>query len=154
MYNILLPLHSLVRWLVVLSLIYAIYRAYRGLFTNKPFSKHDNSIRHNTASIAHLQLVIGVWLYLISPIIHYFLHNYKEAVQQREIRFFGMEHNIMMLAAIIIISIGSGSAKRKLTDREKFKTMATWFTIALIIILISIPWKFSPFATRPYFRPF
>jgi len=60
----------------------------------------------------------------------------------------------MMLAAIIIISIGSGSAKRKLTDREKFKTMATWFTIAFIIILISIPWKFSPFATRPYFRPF
>jgi len=154
MYNILFPLHSLVRWLVVASLLYAIYRAYRGLVTNKLFSHHDNSVRHNAASIAHLQLVIGVWLYLISPIIHYFLHNYNEAVHQREIRFFGMEHNIMMLAAIIIISIGSASAKRKLTDREKFKTMATWFTIALIIILISIPWKFSPFATRPYFRPF
>jgi hypothetical protein len=154
MYNILLPLHSLFRWLVVASLLYAIYRAYKGLFTNKLFSPFDNAVRHNTATIAHIQLVIGVWLYLISPIIHYFLHNYKEAVHQREIRFFGMEHNIMMLAAIIIISIGSGSARRKTTDRDKFKTMAIWFSIAFIIILVAVPWKFSPFAARPYFRSF
>jgi cytochrome b561 len=154
MYQTLLALHSLVRWFVLASLLLAIYNGYKGWLTNKPFSKYDNKVRHWTATITHIQLCIGLWLYFISPIINYFLHNYKEAVHQREIRFFGMEHNLMMLAAIIIITIGSAKAKRKPTDQEKFKTMALWFTVGLLIILLSIPWTFSPLASRPLFRQF
>jgi cytochrome bd-type quinol oxidase subunit 2 len=154
MYSTLLALHSLTRWLVLISLIFAIYTAFKGWFTNKSFSKSDNRIRHWTATIAHVQLILGIWLYFISPIIDYFLHNYKIAVHQREIRFFGMEHNIMMIIAILIITIGSFKAKRKPTNQEKFKTMAIWFTIGLVIILISIPWTFSPFAQRPLLRQF
>lgn len=154
MYQTLLALHSLVRWFVLASLLLAIYKGYKGWLTNKPFSKYDNKVRHWTATITHIQLCIGLWLYFISPIINYFLHNYKEAVHQREIRFFGMEHNLMMLAAIIIITIGSAKAKRKPTDQEKFKTMALWFTVGLLIILLSIPWTFSPLASRPLFRQF
>lgn len=60
----------------------------------------------------------------------------------------------MMLTAIIIVTIGSAKAKRKSTDKEKFKTMAIWFTIALLIILTSITWSFLPIAGRPYFRRF
>jgi hypothetical protein len=44
------------------------------------------------------------------------------------------------------------SSKRKPGDREKFKTMAIWFSIALFIIFLSIPWPFSPFTSRPYLR--
>jgi len=154
MYPTLLAFHSLFRWLVLTSLLIAIYRAYRGWLTDKTFTKLDNSVRHWTATIAHIQLILGLWLYFISPVIDYFLHHYKEAVHEREIRFFGMEHSIMMLSAIIILTIGSVLAKRKLTDKEKFKTMAIWFSIALLIILISIPFPFSPLASRPYFRPF
>jgi hypothetical protein len=154
MYSNLLVIHSFVRWLVLISLIFAIYMAFKGWFTNKVFSKFDDIIRHWTATITHIQLIFGLWLYFISPIIDYFLNNYKIAVHQREIRFFGMEHNIMMLIAILIITFGSFKAKRKPTDKEKFKTMAIWFTIALVIIFISIPWSFSPFANRPLFRQF
>lgn len=154
MYSTLLFVHSLVRWLILASLLFAIYHAYKGWFSKKLFSSFNNSVRHWTATIAHIQFVIGLWLYFISPIINYFLHNYKEAVHQREIRFFGMEHSLMMITAIAIITIGSAKAKRKQTDTEKFKTMAIWFTIGLLIILTSIPWGFSPLASRPYFRPF
>lgn len=154
MYSTLLTLHSLVRWLVLTSLLFAIYRAYHGWFTKKAYSPFDNSVRHWTATIAHIQLMIGLVLYFISPIVNYFLHNYAEAVHQREIRFFGMEHSLMMLIAIIVITIGSAKAKRKPTDREKFKTMALWFTVGLLIILTSIPWAFSPLASRPNFRAF
>lgn len=154
MYSTLLSLHSLVRWLILTSLIVAILIAYRGWLSKKAFSRFHNSVRHWTATVAHIQLVIGVWLYFISPVIDYFLHNYKEAVHQREIRFFGMEHSVMMLTAIVIITVGSAKAKRKPTDAEKFKTMAIWFTVGFLIILISIPWAFSPLASRPYFRPF
>jgi hypothetical protein len=154
MYPTFLALHSLVRWLVLASLLFTIYRAYHGLFTKRTFSRFDNSVRHWTATIAHIQLMIGLLLYFISPIINYFLHNYTEAVRQREIRFFGMEHSLMMMIAIVVITIGSAQAKRKQTDMEKFKTMAVWFTVGLLIILTSIPWAFSPLASRPNFRPF
>lgn len=154
MYLILLALHSLVRWVVLTSLLYAIYRAYKGWRLNKSFSKLDNTVRHITATIAHIQFTIGVCLYFISPITAYFLHYFRDAVHQREIRFFGMEHITMMLTAIIVITIGSAKTKRKSTDQEKFKTMATWFTIGLLIILTSIPWPFSPLTSRPFFRPF
>lgn len=154
MYQKLLALHSLVRWFVLASLIFAICRAYKGWFTGKDFSKLDNSVRHWTATIAHIQLFLGFCLYFVSPIIDYFWHHYQEAVHDREIRFFGMEHSLMMFIAIIVITIGSIKAKRKRTDKEKFKTMAIWFSIALLIILTSIPFPFSPLVSRPWLREF
>jgi hypothetical protein len=154
MYQSLLILHSLVRWLVLISLLVAIVRAYRGWLGNKRFLKADNIARMVAATTAHVQLVIGITLYFISPVVRYFLNYFKEAVHQREIRFFGMEHIIMMLVAIVLLTIGSAKTKRKTTDQQKFKTMAIWFTIALLIILSSIPWHFSPLISRPYFRWF
>jgi mannose/fructose/N-acetylgalactosamine-specific phosphotransferase system component IID len=154
MYETLLALHSLIRWLVLVSLLFAMYRAYNGLVTKKIFSRFDNAVRHWTATIAHIQLVLGLWLYFISPIINYFWSNFNDAVHQREVRFFGMEHSLMMFIAIIVITIGSAKAKRKETDREKFKTLLTWYSIGLLIILASVPWAFSPLTSRPYFRSF
>ena len=60
----------------------------------------------------------------------------------------------MMLIGIIITSIGSVKVKNKSKDNEKFRTMGIWFAIGLLVILISIPWSFSPLASRPYFRTF
>lgn len=154
MYQFVLPLHSLVRWFVLISLLFAIYNAYKGWLTNKAFTKFDNSVRHWTATIAHIQLVLGILLYFISPIVDYFLNNFSESVRNNEMRFFGMEHSAMMLIAILLITIGSLLAKRRKTDKQKFKTLAIWFSIALLIIIVSIPFPFSSTASRPYFRPF
>jgi hypothetical protein len=154
MYLTLLALHSLTRWLVLVSLLFAIFNSYRGWVFNKPWLRSDDIIRHTTATIAHVQLLLGAWLYFISPIVDYFLHNFSTAMHNRSIRFFGMEHITMMLIGITVLTIGSAKAKRKTTDREKFKTMAIWFTIALLIILSSIPWSFSPLISRPNFRGF
>jgi cell division protein FtsW (lipid II flippase) len=154
MYVTLLALHSFTRWLVLSSLLLAIFGGYRGWLFDKPYLKFDNMVRHTTATVAHIQLVLGILLYFISPIVSYFLHNFSTAVHERAIRFFGMEHITMMLIGITVITIGSAKAKRKTTDREKFKTMAIWFTVALLIILSSVPWSFSPLISRPNIRPF
>jgi hypothetical protein len=154
MYAFILALHSLIRWFVLASLLFALYRAYTGWLGKKTFSKFDNQVRVITSTIAHIQLTVGVWLYFISPVVSYFLHNFKEAVHNRQIRFFGMEHITMMLIGITLITIASAKAKRKTTDQEKFKTMAIWLTIALLVILSSIPWSFSPLISRPLFRAF
>jgi len=154
MYPFLLALHSLVRWLVLFSLFYALFRAYRGWLGHRTFTHFDNTVRHTTATIAHIQLMLGLALYFISPIVDYFLQHFKDALHERQIRFFGMEHSTMMLIGIVLISVGSAKAKRKADDRDKFKTMAIWYTIGLLVILSSIPWAFSPLISRPYFRSF
>lgn len=150
----LIALHSLFRWLVLVSLVYSVYRGYRGLKNNRDFGKSDNRWRHNTATIAHIQLIIGFVIYFKSPIVQNFYANFRTSVQQLEMLFFGLLHILLMLSAIVVITIGSALAKRRKTDREKFKTMLVWFLAALIIIFLAIPWPFSPLASRPYFKPF
>ncbi|WP_417589922.1 hypothetical protein [Owenweeksia hongkongensis] len=154
MYSTLLPLHSLFRWLVLLSLLFTIYRAFTGWKGQKQFTKLDNFIRHTTATIVHIQMLLGLALYFISPMVEYFLANLPEAMHEREIRFFGMEHITIMIIAVVVITMGSAKAKRKVDDLEKFKTMAIWFSIGLFLILTSIPWEFSPLTSRPHFRGF
>lgn len=154
MYSTLLAFHSLFRWLVLISLLVSIVIAWRGWQRRRAFSPLHNSLRHWTATIVHIQLLLGLWLYFISPITGFFLQNFREAVKIRDVRFFGMEHIVMMLIAVVIITIGSAKAKRRATDQEKFKTMTLWFLVGLIIIFLSIPWGFSPFTSRPYFRAF
>ncbi len=149
-----LLIHSLLRWLVLLSLLYAILRAFRGLSKGLAFSKTDNSVRHWTATIAHIQLIAGMILYIQSPVTSYFWRNFAEAIRQVNTTFFGLVHISLMLLAIVLITIGSALAKRKQSDPEKFRTMLIWFSVALLIILLAIPWPFSPWATRPYLRTF
>lgn len=152
MYQALTFLHSTLRWLVLVSLIVSLYRAYSGYFRKTAFTKTDNAVRHWTATIAHTQLMVGMTLYFQSPIIKYFLNNFSTAKESFDLLFFGVIHSLLMLVAIIIITIGSSLAKRKATSPEKFKTMLIWYALALLIIFIAIPWPFSPFANRPYFR--
>jgi uncharacterized membrane protein len=154
MYGTLLALHSLTRWLVLITLLFAIFRSYRGWLLRSPYLKFDNIVRHTTATVAHRQLILGVWLYFISPIVAYFLHHFGTAVHERAIRFFGMEHVTMMLIGITLITLGSARSKRQTNERQKFKTMAIWLTVALVVILSSVPWSFSPLISRPNFRPF
>lgn len=155
MYAILLSLHSITRWLVLASLLFAVYRSWRRWLSKQPYTRTDHIMCHSVTGIAQLQMIIGFILYFVSPVIDYFLDHFSESMPNRELRFFGMEHVAMMFLAISFLSIGSSVAKRKTADHEKFRAMAIWFSIALVIILLSIPWPFSPFAPhRPYFRPF
>tara|TARA_Y100000782_G_scaffold115322_1_gene156953 strand:+ start:5080 stop:5547 length:468 start_codon:yes stop_codon:yes gene_type:complete len=150
----LLALHSLVRWLVLISLIFILFTSIFGLSSKQPFTQKHNWLRMIAVSIAHLQLILGIWLYSISPLIQYFWQNFGEAVHERFPRFFGMEHSLVMTIAVVLITIGSAKAKRKTTDLEKHKTLLIWMGIALFLILTSIPWSFSPLTSRPLFRSF
>lgn len=153
-YTILLLLHSLLRWFVLISLIYTIYRTYKGWFSGLSFTSGDDKARNITVIIAHTQLLVGLILYGVSPIIHSLFQDFGEGMKQSGVRFYGMEHSIMMIIAVVLITIGSAKARRLTDDTTKFRTIAVWFSIALVIILISIPWPFSPIDVRPWFRMF
>jgi ABC-type Na+ efflux pump permease subunit len=152
MYQTLTFYHSIIRWLLLLALLAAVIRSFKGFKENAPFSKTDNAVRHWTATVAHIQLVAGILLYSQSPIIRYFWSHASEAIHSLDTTFFGVIHITLMLTSIVLITIGSSLAKRKKEDQQKHRTMLTWFGIALLIIFIAIPWPFSPLAQRPYIR--
>ena len=137
LYKVLLISHGIVRWLVLILLIASIIVSIR----RRPFTKAVNALRHWTATTAHIQLMIGIVLYVRSPFVKVDF-------------FFRVVHISMMLAAIVLLTIGSAMAKRKPTDQEKYRTMLIWFGAALLLILLAIPWPFSPLAPRPLFRTF
>ena len=152
MYSTLIFLHSIFRWVVLAFILYAIYRASIGLAKNTVFSKIDNAFRHWTATVAHLQLIIGTILYTQSPIARYFWSHKPSISENPEVFFYGLIHIGLMLAAIVLLTVGSALAKRKVTDKAKFQTMLIWFSLALLIILVAVPWPFSPLSARPYLR--
>lgn len=154
MYPYILFAHSIWRWFVLVSMLYAVYRGFKGWLQGEPFTSADDTLRHMTATVVHIQLILGLVLYGISPLVRYFLQNYHEAVHERDIRFFGMEHSLMMLISVVGVTIGSMLAKRKDNDAAKFRTMAIWYGVALLVILANIPWPFSPLVSRPWFRMF
>lgn len=154
-FSLLLIIHSLLRWFVLISILYAIYRAYKGLRNRASFTKADNAARVLSLTFTHIQVVIGLALYFSSPLVSYFHHNFSNAAAHHgDSGFFGMNHIFLMIVAATILTIGSAKTKRRTDDRKKFKAMLVWFSITLLIIFIAIPWPFSPFTSRPYFRPF
>ena len=70
-------------------------------------------------------------------------------------RYFSMEHALMMIIAWLLVHVGRSMVKRGTTDAQKHKRTLIYFGIALIIILLMIPWPFKqPGIGRQLFPPF
>jgi hypothetical protein len=152
MYNYLITIHSVFRWLVLISLVTSIVIAVHGTVYKGKFGKLSNVIRHWTATIAHLQLMLGMGLYMISPLLKSGASSGVSRINDHF--FFKYIHIGIMILAIVLITIGSAKAKRTVAPDRKYRVMLIWFVAALLLILIAIPWPFSPLATRPYLRAF
>jgi small-conductance mechanosensitive channel len=151
MYYYLITIHSFFRWLVLISLITGIVMAVKGMMYQGKFGRLSNAIRHWTATISHLQLMLGMGLYMISPLLKFRASAGELSSDQV---FFKYIHIVIMVLAIVFITIGSAKAKRASVPYERYRVMLVWFSVALLLILIAIPWPFSPLANRPYFRFF
>lgn len=135
MNSILTHAHSGLRWVAIILLLLAIINA----FTSKTFEKKHKMINLFTMITLHTQLIIGLVQYFItSGKVKFFDGWMKEAV----FRFYGMEHLLGMLIAIVLITVGYSKSKRGVTDSEKFKPIKLFYLIGFILIMASIPWPF------------
>ena len=153
-YPILLVLHNALRWLVLGSLLATLGSSYSGWLRVRPYRPVDQTLRIVASSIIHTQLLVGFYLYFISPIVKYYWKFHPSFRESPEFPFFSLIHIGLMFTSVIVVTIGSSLAKRRATAREKFKTTAIYFTIGLVLILLAIPWPFSPLAARPWSRTF
>ena len=105
----------------------------------------------STVSIlAHIQLLLGFWMYIESPVVKGFWA--ERSFRWSDPLFFSLIHFELMVTAIVLITIGSALVKRDMEDRKKFSVVFRYYGLALLIILLAIPWPFSPLAQRPWLR--
>ena len=136
LYKILLQTHSGVRYLVMLLLLVAIIAAFSGWLGNKSYTEGNRKLNLFTLIFTHIQLLSGLFLYFKSPFSQ--PGNMGTAMQDSTLRYWTVEHAVMMIIAVVLITIGHSKAK-KLTDAlAKHRTVAIFFTLALLVIIAAI----------------
>ncbi|WP_026236465.1 hypothetical protein [Pontibacter roseus] len=138
MYTGLQHFHSFMAYLVLLGLIISIVFAFMGMSGNKPFTDKDRKRGLLGLIPAHLQWVLGVILYFLSPKgIDMATEGFMKVSEQR---FYVLEHPLTMIIALILITVGYARSKRLQDDKKRFSSIAVFYTLALILILARIPW--------------
>ena len=142
-YAMVLTIHSLVRWVVVIAGIAAVIMAYAGWFGNRRWTSSNVRVNMLFTTFLDLNILLGFFLYFIlSPLTRGALQNMGDAMKDSNVRFFTVEHLLIMLVAVVVAHIGSSRAKKAADDKSKFKQAAIFFTIAMILIFLGIPWPF------------
>lgn len=150
----LLHLHNILRWIILILLLISIYKAYTGWKGNKAFSPADRKTWLFTMIAAHLTLVLGLYQVLAGNIgwfTHPPLMEGETVMSNKGLRFFLVEHPILMILAIVFITMASGMAKKPVSDTVKYQKAFRFFLIALLLILLGIPWPFRAEIGRALF---
>jgi hypothetical protein len=145
-------MHSWIRWAVLVLLVTVVIRTWRGRTGFGPWSPLDERLHVALVGVVDLQLLVGLWLYLgASPFVQAFLADVGTNIHVRGLRYFGLEHATMMLAAVAFVHVGRARSRRAADPLQRHRRAFAWTMVALIFVLGSIPWPFMPVA-RPLFR--
>ncbi|UAY51468.1 hypothetical protein [Ferruginibacter albus] len=144
-------LHSLVRWIILIFGFMTFFKAITGVFQKRNFTAGDNKANLFFMISFDVQLLIGLILYFARPWFSTLKEDPKFAMHDSYLRFFTVEHAFMMILAWILVHVGRVMVKKASTDAAKHKKALVFFGIALLLILISIPWPFREGIGRPWF---
>lgn len=134
-------LHSYWAYLVLLVVILATFNAIIKLLGKKSFQPQDFRISLFALIVMHLQLLIGLVLYFVSPYFDAFSNEgMGEIMKNSTLRLYLIEHPLTMILAIVFLTIGYSKHKKKLSSSKKFRVLAIFYTISLILLLSRIPW--------------
>jgi hypothetical protein len=150
-YPFALLLHSWLRWAVLALLVIVVWRAWQGRRGLGPWTAVDERFHAVLVGVMDLQFMLGLWLYAASPFTRAFLTELGGSMSNRLLRFFGLEHVTMMLAAVALVHVGRARSKDVPDPRLRHRRVFAWTLAALLFVLSSIPWPFFPIA-RPLFR--
>ena len=145
MYETIQFIHSYWAYLVVFVLLATSINAIVGLVSNKEYGATNFRLALFTLIVSHIQLLIGLLLYFIAPYFKMFGEMGMGGVMKdANLRLYNVEHPLIMIIAIVLITIGYSKHKKKLTSKPKFKVLAIFYTLALILVLSRIPWSVWP----------
>ncbi|MGX7667717.1 hypothetical protein [Flavobacterium pedocola] len=135
MYDIIQKAHSGVAYLALTVLLLAVINAFIGYGSKKVFTDKDRKISLFALIFCHLQLVLGLVLYFVSPVGFNLLGN-----METQARLTSLEHPLVNILAIALITVGWSKHKKETTDLGKFKKIAFLYTAGLLFLISRIPW--------------
>ncbi|MGB1020548.1 MAG: hypothetical protein ACPGVF_05540 [Flavobacteriaceae bacterium] len=142
MYSILKFIHSYWAYLTLVLLLLAIFNALRGKIAKKTFSSNDLRISLFALIFSHIQLLVGLILYFVSPWFAYWADLGMGGVMKNsDARLYLVEHPITNLLALFLITLGWSLHKRQTQDEKKFARIALFYGLGLVLLLSRIPWK-------------
>ncbi len=142
MYSTIQTVHSYWAYLVIVMLVLGTFNAFLGFLSNRNFKNKDLRISLFGLIVSHIQLLIGLLLYFISP----WFTTLKDVgmgtvMKDATLRLYLVEHPIINIIAIVFITIGWSKHKKENTDKRKFGKIALFYGIGLVLLLSRIPWK-------------
>ncbi|QFZ54696.1 hypothetical protein FEZ18_07765 [Oceanihabitans sp. IOP_32] len=141
MYKTILNLHSYLAYVILIVLIIAVANALFKTFGAKEYTAKDFRISLFTLILSHIQLLIGLILYFVSPRLALWSELGAGVMGNSLARLYLVEHPLTNIIAVALITIGYSKHKKKLTSGYKLKTLAIFYTIALVLFLSRIPWS-------------
>lgn len=136
MYEFLKEFHSGWAYIALVLLVVAVINAFMGMFSKKEFTAKDRKIAIFGLIGTHTQLLIGLILYFVSPLGFASLGQMSD----KALRLTSLEHPLINIIAITLITIGWTKHKKLTTSESKFKTFSIFYGLGLLLILSRIPW--------------
>jgi heme A synthase len=155
MYELTLIAHNLMRWVVLALAVFALVRIYMGLFGKKEWTDTDRKALSFYSIGMDIQLLLGLLLYfVVSPFMANIRSNFGGAMSDSSLRFFAVEHLLMMVVAVVLAHVAVVMAKRANLSSSKFRQGAIWLTLSVLAVLVSIPWAQRPLVRLAEVIPF
>ena len=146
--------HNLLRWGILLFGVLTLFNALTGVMSKRAYSSGDNKMSLIFMICCDIQLLLGLLLFFMNGWMDKVKSGMGEVMKNNVDRFFTVEHSFMMILAWILVHVGRSAVKRAPTDAAKHRKMLIFFGLAILLILVSIPWPFRAGIGRPYFRWF
>lgn len=134
MYSGLFHTHSLLRYFILAALIVVIVKAVISLINKQPYTKVDNRIGLYLFIFTHMQLLIGLILYFVSPQVKFG----SDTMSDKLTRYWTVEHLTAMIIAVVLITLARTSIKRMTDDSGKHRRLLIYNAMALAIIVGTI----------------
>jgi len=152
MYDFVLLAHSWLRWLVLLAALAAVALAVGGVSTRRPWTPVDDRAGLWLTAVLDLQMLLGLALFIfLSPVTKSAFVDMAAAMKAPDVRFFIADHPVGMIIAIALAHVGRARVRKAADTASRHKRALVFFGLALVMILLSIPWPFMSSA-RPLFR--
>ena len=139
MYTGLQHAHSGLAYLALLALILVILWSLVGALSGREFQEKDRKVALIAFILCHVQLLVGLILYFVSP-VGYELLSGGGAMSNPVARLTALEHPLINIVAIVLISVGFIRAKKLESSKAKFRSIYMLYAVGLVLILSRIPW--------------
>lgn len=148
MYSVLLATHNIVRWLVLAAGVWAVFRVWRGWLSRAVWTEADAGAVKLFVNSLTLQFIVGFVLYGVSPLIRNALADMGATMKNAPVRYFVVEHVVVMLLAIALGHIGAARIRKAASDSARFQAATIFMGFALALVAGFVPWG------RPLFPKF